>query len=239
MNVDASHELVARTHLQNAEDVADLRHLCHFNVLVDGNDLWLRGDVGEGNVTGRIRSIPDAELFEVQSGQHLIRSGETVPCARLPDGEWQPIEQWIELQLPSPGFAAVLRDKLALKLVRSTRPTEANILETNWNSWFEYVISAPQIRLSRLGYALSDQDRVLVRGTPLPPINGRRHFESYGVILPTGWRFEPDIGPIVARQILRLADDELALFADDGSYERILQTVFVQATRSSVRGRRG
>lgn len=235
MNADSNREWVARTPLRFAENVADLRRIRGLDVLVDGDVLWLRGDDGAGDLSDRIRSIPDAELFERQPGEQLTRSGETVPCARMPQGDWQPIARWVELQLPRSGFSATVRDKVNLKLVRSTTPIAANLLETTWKAWFEYVISAPQIRLCRLVYALSDQDRVLVRGQPLPPIPGRTYFESDGVIFPTGWRFDPEVGPIVVRKILRLGDCELALFAENGSYARIPESAFVQATRSSVR----
>lgn len=86
MNADSNREWVARTPLRFAENVADLRRIRGLDVLVDGDVLWLRGDDGAGDLSDRIRSIPDAELFERQPGEQLTRSGETVPCAHASGG---------------------------------------------------------------------------------------------------------------------------------------------------------
>jgi hypothetical protein len=235
MSVDTSLPWVIRTDIRHAEDVAQLRRIRGLTLLVDGDVLWLRGETREADLDRRIRSLPDAEMFDIQLDEQLTRPGEAVPSARLPDGTWQAISLWFTLQLPRTGFAAAHNERVMLKLVRSSALTEANFLETAWKTWFDYAISAPQIRLNPVGFALGDADTVLVRGTPLPPIPGRRYTESQGIIIPTGWRFEPDVGAIVVRQVLALDDEELALFSEDGSFERLPQAAFVQATRSAVR----
>ena len=233
MSVKIEQPWVLRTGISHADIVAQFRQTRDLKVLVDGDLLWLRGNKRDVTVDTRIRSIPDAEFFDIQPDASLTRLGETVPCARLPGGTWQFLGDWISLKLPQTGFAAPHNERVMLTLVRSSSFTDANVLETNWKTWFAYAISAPRIRLNPLGFALGYS--VLIRGNPLPPISGRRYFESHGIIVPTGLRFEPDVGPIVVGQVLGLDEDEFALFSDDGSFERVPRSAFVQASRSSVR----
>ena len=122
-----------------------------------------------------------------------------------------------------------------LKLVRSSKNRQANLMRTSWERWRTYAITAPAVRLSRLGFAVSENAEVLIRGTPLPPIPGRHFLEDNGIIIPIGWQFEPNVGSKVVRQVLKLDATEKALFSEDGSFELVPDTAFVQATRSAVR----
>jgi hypothetical protein len=126
-------------------------------------------------------------------------------------------------------------DKVDLRLKRSSQVATANVLQTIWPQWFQYAATAPQVRLNRWAFAVCQDQRVLIRGLPLPPLSGRRYVERDGVIIPSGWRFEPDVEPRVAARVIELDESQMALFAEDGSFERLPRSVFVQATRSAVR----
>ena len=220
---------------ESAGYLGPLRLVPSVNVLVQDRFVWLRGNAIDPDLQRRLRSIPAAEWFNVWPGELLTSSGQTVPCDRLPAGTWQALNQWIDVQMPPVGFAAASHVRVMLKLIRSSRPTVANMLLAAWNTWRDYALSAPLVRLNRWGFALSDQDTVVIRGLPLPPIPGCRLSESHGVILPAGWEFDPAVGAKVARQVLQLDDSELALFSEDSSFQRIPVSAFVQATRSAVR----
>jgi hypothetical protein len=213
----------------------DLRRASGLHILADREFLWLRGDSSDASLARRIQSIPGAEWFAIGSDEQLTRRDETVPCERLPVGRWMPLLDWLDLKLPTAGFAPRVQERVMLKLVRSNQLAEANCLQTNWQVWHDYALTAPQIRLNQLGFAVSIEAKVLIRGKPVPPIPGQRFSESDGVIVPVGWRFEPDIEPLAVRQVLELDDSEMALFSQDGSYERLPESAFVQATRSAVR----
>jgi len=87
---------------------------------------------------------------------------------------------------------------------------------------------------------LSNADRqVLILGTPLPPLSGQTLVEESRVIVPSGWRFEPDLGHRAIAQVLNLTHSEYAVFDQDGSYTRIARSSFVKATRSAVRASNG
>ena len=221
--------------LEEAEHLGKLRLINGLSILVDGASVWLRGDDLDEELNQRIRSIPNAIRFMIKADRQLTRQGETVPCAQLPDGNWQPLRGWLSVKLPVAGFAAVAGPGVMLKLVRSSKNRQANLMRTSWERWRTYAITAPAVRLSRLGFAVSENAEVLIRGTPLPPIPGRHFLEDNGIIIPIGWQFEPNVGSKVVRQVLKLDATEKALFSEDGSFELVPDTAFVQATRSAVR----
>lgn len=226
---------VIRLHSAEASHLGQLRVIRGVKILTDDEFVWLRGDCGEMDLSRCLRVIPAAEWFTILTDDQLARRQETVPCARLPKGNWVPLDEWIELEMPSAGFAARLTDRVSLRLVRSDQPESANLLQTAWQIWRDYVVSAPQIRLKPLSFAVSNTHCVLVHGTPLPPISGRRFIEDNGLIIPNGWRFEPNVGSTIARRVIQLDESEMALFAEDGSFARLPHSAFVAATRAAVR----
>ncbi|MEI8020118.1 MAG: hypothetical protein WCH39_18080 [Schlesneria sp.] len=235
MSADFNSPWTIRLPVEDAEHLGKLRLTHGLSALVDGASVWLRGEYLNEDLNRQIRSIPNAERFRILADQQLTRPDETVPCARLPDGPWQPLRSWISVTLPVAGFAAQTDQRVMLRLVRSSRAMLANLMQTSWERWRAYAITAPAVRLARLGFAVSDNSDVLIRGTPLPPIPGRFFIEDNGVIVPIGWQFEPFVGSTIVRQLLNLDEAEIALFSEDGSFELLLDTAFVQATRSAVR----
>ncbi len=235
MSADSKSPWTVCLSVEDAEHLGKLRLINGLSILVDGTKVWLRGEYLDEDLNRRIRSIPNAERFLIKADQQLVRPDETVPCAQLPDGSWQPLRSWQSVKLPVAGFAAQTDERVTLKLVRSSRPMLANLMQTSWERWHAYAITAPAVRLSRLGFAVSENAVVLIRGTPLPPIPGRLFFEDCGIIIPNGWQFDLNVESTVVRQVLKLNETEMALFSEDGTFERVPDTAFVKATRSAVR----
>ncbi len=233
--IDGAIEWAIRLRSEGAGLLGSIRSIHGLQLMVVGEFIWVRGESIDASTIRKIRSIPDVEWFAILADQQLTLLNETVPCAQLPNGEWQALDQWLELELPRAGFASPIGAGVMLGLVRSTSVSRSNLLRATWASWSHYALTAPRVRLNRLAFAVSDQASVLIWGVPLPPISGRQYFEQDGVIVPCGWRFGPNVKTELVRQILRLADDEMVLFSDDGTFERLPRSAFVQATRSAVR----
>jgi hypothetical protein len=112
---------------------------------------------------------------------------------------------------------------------------DANILIIPLDAWVTYGTDAPQVRLNRLRFAVSSDERVIVQGSPLPPLPGERFYERAGVALPCGWGWSPAIEPDLLRTAWKLGPHDLALVRPDGSWEHIRGEQFVRATRSAIR----
>jgi len=80
-----------------------------------------------------------------------------------------------------------------------------------------------------------EQSRVIIRGTPLPPIAGRRYFERDGIALPCGFELQPAVDATVLQALLQTSAADLVIFDEDGSCQRVNAEDFVAASRSAVR----
>lgn len=200
---------------------------------VAGN-IWLSGDHLDEATELMLRKLAPAERYVVQPDGTLVPAGGQVPRGHLPKADWTPLAQWMTPRVQAAALPGDLPDRVALRLAPGGRQAEPNVLITTWDVWGVYAESAPAIRLAPLRFA-GDGTRVLIRGTPLPPLPGQPHVETAGIAVPCGWTWEPAVETTVLRSLLGLGDGDLALLSRDGEYERIPAEAFVRAERSAVR----
>jgi hypothetical protein len=135
---------------------------------------------------------------------------------------------------PNPVSAAAAA---ALRVVRdgSTGDRDATVLVTSLQTWVQYASTAPPTKLRPLRVVASGGDRVLVRGTPLPPLAGRRYVEREGVALPSGFGFSPATDAAAVRALLGSDPQSLLLFHEDGTCERFDAGEFAPASVAAGR----
>lgn len=200
--------------------------------------LWLRGDELSQALELELRKLPGAERFTInrlEVDDVLVPVGRQLPEAFVPTGEWTPIADWFRPVLPVAALPAVMPVKTPVNLVRSGRVAESNVLVTSSSAWAGWVTSAPRLRLRRLSFAASDDQRVVVRGSPQPPIPGRAYTERQGIAVPNGWEIHPAVDAATMRCLLGLGETDLAILHEDGRWERVPADAFVAASRSAVR----
>jgi MoxR-vWA-beta-propeller ternary system domain bpX2 len=178
----------------------------------------------------------------------LRPQGKRVPCGYLPEGDWQPLADYLLLELPQvagddrvaeidgrQADAQLAFGQVAISIRRGGPLREPNLLLTGRDAWAAYGSTAPQARLDRCHFALDARGRCLVRGNPLPPVPGARLVEEQGIAVPGGWQWQPRVDAAVIRELLHLEAGELARFDTDGTWELIEPTDWVFATRSAIR----
>jgi len=211
-----------------------LRLVPRLSVCEQAEQVWLQGEGGDETLEAALRGLPGARRFSVFADRQLLAVGGRVPHGYLPDGPWHPLAEWLGVTLDPAGLAGKVAEGVPVRLVRSS-PREANILLTALETWRAYGASAPQVRLERWSFAVSDGREAIVRGLPLPPLPGQSFVEREGVAVPAGWDWSPPVDAAVLREVLGLAAGDLALLHPDGSWERIPADAFVRAVRSAIR----
>ena len=210
--------------------------LCRFRnhldmqILEQDDNLWLKG--GE---LQELRALPEATHFQILEDGQLLPLGHRVPLGYLPDGEWTLLRDWIQIQFETATLDGDLHRKVELRLIRTPIERESNLLILTWEEWHDYAVSAPQIRLNRLSFARSSEDRALVRGLPLPPLFGEHWVETCGIAVPAGWTWSPQIETTVIRDLLLFQEGELALLDSEGGWTLVREDDFVRASPSAVR----
>lgn len=212
-----------------------LRLRADVTVCDEGDSVWLRGEFADADLDIALRGLPGAQRHRVDDQGRVVPTGKRVPACTLPRAGWQPLPQWLAVALPMSSLPGRLRERIALRLRAGGVETEANLLLTTLAMFAPWATVAANVRVQRLAFAVDASGRALVRGTPLPPLPGRLYVEHHGVALPCGCEFEPRLPAAIVARVLRLEGDEVALFAADGSCERVPANRFVRASRSAVR----
>lgn len=221
--------------LDQALGAAPLRKQSDVEVCVADDLLWLRGSSWTDTLDRDLRKVLGAERFHCLENNQTARWGCTLASGLLPQGPWTPLIQWLQPIAPPTILPAKIAQRAPLRLVRSSAERAADLLVVDFPVWREYAVSAPQIRLNLLSFAVSGDFRALVRGIPLPPLPGARYAEMKGVAVPLGWSWSPAIDAEIVRQVLGLAEHDIALITLEGVCEIVSSDDFVRATRSAVR----
>ena len=197
--------------------------------------LWLRGLPATGELPLAVRALPATAAYGLDAAGRLFPTGSLTPTAQLPALAWQPIRAFVPLELPTAALPAQAAPRYRVRLAPSARAEAGAALLTTLAAWHEYAETAPEIRLTSLRFAVAADQRVLLLGTPLPPISGQEHWLSEGLLLPAGLDFEAPLLSTLLAQQLNPAGDAVLLFAVDGSWERVLNVDLLPVTRSAVR----
>jgi len=197
--------------------------------------VWLRGSRLDDDLDRALRGLPGGRRFRVLPDRQLVPADARVPEGHLPEASWTPIAEWVSPRSQPAALPGELPCKATLRVVRCDLPREANVLLTTLPAWREYAAEAPQIRLDRWAFAVGDRSRVVIFGSPPPPIPGTRYVAEQGVAVPCGWAWSPPVEAPVVQQALGIGRGDLALLHADGTWDHIRAGDLVRATRSAVR----
>ena len=215
--------------------VARLRQMAAIEVCELPEQVWLRGPALDAKLHRRLAAMPGARRFFVLPDGQLQPVASRLPQNRLPNGPWMPLATRLTLGLPPASLAGRSEERVPLTLVRSARPAVASVLLTHIDRWAAYAITAPRVRLDRWQFAATADGRVIVRGTPLPPLPGERWVECEGIATPAGWRWSPAVEAAIVRAVFGLQPGDLALWQTDGTWQRVRAADFTAASRAAVR----
>ncbi|MFT7639711.1 MAG: hypothetical protein ACI9G1_001449 [Pirellulaceae bacterium] len=230
----------ARISLDNVAALASLREVVGIEAAVVAETVWLRGESRSEQLDSRLRSTPHLDRYELLADGQLIPSQRLVPDGWLPVTEWLPLAQLIVPKLPATKWPGEVSNRVTPKLVRDTQYQTPNLLVAAFERGCQFVTYAAEIRLEQWTFAACRDGRVVVRGTPVPAIQGEYFCESKGIAIPAGWKWSPTIDADQIRANLlganyELSEGDLVLVSVDGSWERIDRDAFVAATRSALR----
>lgn len=198
-----------------------------------GDRVWLWWAAGEDAVFQRVLALHGVELFERRDGC-WHRPGQHLPAFVVPSDEGA--RTLLHILTPAPvqadgGSPSFL--PLNLRLVREDRPRAAAALCCSLSDLGSWADRATSRQLRELGAVYSGHD-VLIRGERLPPLPVAARYWGRSVLIPLGFRTEPEATEGVLREALNLQPEEIALLANRG-FEVIDARLFQPLTRAGVR----
>lgn len=208
-----------------------LRSLPGLQAADDGELVWLRGIAIAEEIDLRIRQLPALHTYELKDGELLFPPNALTPVSKLQTFNWQPLSQFITVTLPVSGMPGKITQQHRVRLIPCDTADKSDALLTSLETFKTWVATAPKMRLQVLRFAVSENNRVLIIGSPLPPIPGREYIIRDGILLPCGYQFDP---PAIAA-LLNTDPDEWLLFEPDGHWQPVPKDCFVPVTRNGVR----
>lgn len=230
----AAHEWVATLPAEQAAALGALRLWPQLELAPLGGTLWLRGGALSKELRDALRQLPGLTGWRVREGR-LCRWDRSVPEAILPQLIWRPLTEMLEVKLYDGSATGQVTERATLRLVRSAQERPARVLLLSWEDWTQWAITAPEIRLSRLRFAVEARGLALIWGAPLPPLAGRLHAEEDGIAIPCGWTCEPPLPMTALRAWLGLSAGDLGLLEPDGRHRIIRADQLLPATRPNIR----
>ncbi len=218
----------------DAASLGRLRRRAGVEVGVCEDTVWVRVANPSDELDRELRTLPGMR-FNVLPDQQLVQFGGLTPTGYLPNISWTDLATWMQVAISPPAFGGAAPDRLAVQMVRGGVASEANVLLTSVGAWRDYALTAPQVRLDVLSFAISDDGQTVIRGTPSPPIAGVRYVEQRGIAAEAGWTWRPHVDADVLAAVIQLEGDDLALLHADGSWDLIHETDFARASRSAAR----
>jgi len=216
-----------------------LRLRAGVTVAEEGDWVWLRGDDLDDALDLELRKLPGGVRHLVGPDGTVTEVGRRLPAGELPaTARWLPLSSWLAPRPQPAALPGELPSRATLRLERTAAEAPATVLVTSIDAFADYACAAPLVRLRRLRVAAASDGRAVLWGEPLPPLPGSRYAEERGVAVPCGFEFKPRLEAEVVQALLGLSPEDLALFDEDGSYERVDSACFARASRGTARATR-
>ncbi len=198
------------------------------------DSVWLHWDAGDDTILRCVLPIPGVELF-ARRGDHWYRPGHSLPSFDVPDRiDGRALAQ-IVIPTPLAPVASTTGKPLPVRFQLTAdgvpRPTTA--LRCPLSELAKWAGDATSRQLKAVQAAMCEGDAVLL-GRKLPMLPGATRFWGRSVLVPLGFRPEPNLPESTLRDALRLASVELAILDADG-IDVIDQSVFAPLTRAAAR----
>ena len=207
-------------------------------IAVDNDFIWARFNSNHEQLQRQAMAMP-ADRFRLVE-RWLVREGQQVAEAELPELEWQPIAAMLQFQFPWIGTAGQIANlpSACWQLVRGgvERPIAGAILE--WHRLTQWVETAAQWRLRQLRYCVAQReaDRMaLVLGTPVPPLEAQYLVAQQNILIPAGMHWLPAMDPESVASSFGVSPGQWLLWRSQDDWCLLDDDLLVPLARASVR----
>jgi len=199
-----------------------------------GEALWLRcpETPAEAEATS---ALPVLARYRTDSQDRLIPWQGSLPVALVPAGPWQALTDYLEVTPFPARLPGRNQQRVTVTLSPSPHETEPTALLAGLADLLVWADQASRLRLGRLKFAAARDGRVLVIGTPLPPIPGTACYFQGALGLPCGWDVAAPLQAGWVGQSLALPPGAMALLDPAGGVEIISLEAIIPLSLAALR----
>lgn len=214
-------EIILKVHKDYKDSLATVRDIDLLSIAEDQEDIWVRGIQEDHDLVNRLYQIRFTTKFFLR-GNYLFTKSNQTPERVFFKATWVPIKSYIPVRLPIAALKGISTDyKIDFKLKKTTQLEPSVGILTNRDAIKEYIIDAPAFRYNQLTFASSDDNQVLILGTPLLPIKGQEIWAYKNVLIPNGYTFGTKHHLELLKQ--HKDNDTFLLIDKNNSYQTILK----------------
>lgn len=214
--------------------LAALRGRADIRVHLADGVAWVTWPAGRPEVSRCLLPARGVEFFGSREGE-WFRFGSRLPTSdRPPSGAGESLAAVLVPAAFDPLPAdAPEGSPVVLRLVRGGDATPATALACSLDSLAAWADRATTAEFDGLRAARTD-DRAVLLGSKLPAVGGAARFWGADVLVPVGFRPDPDLPPAALRDAIGVTGDELVLLTDGGA-DVVPRSAFEPLTRAGVR----
>ena len=209
------------------------RKWSNLKMAIDKDWIWIRGFTLADIESTSVLSIPSIKRYYLK-GTHLVPYGKTLPAMIEPNLLWSPIYRGLKISLPKENFNYFGIDqtyKISLVPSEEIKPINATLIDLNILE--TYMHSASNIRLKNLQWTILNEDKALIIGTPILPIQGQDFYQYACFLLPAGWRLKYDNMASVYKEALGESIEFWYVVNENSQISKLRKTDFNQLSKGS------
>jgi len=210
-------EFLLKLDIKNKESLGAVRCMEGLQAAEEGNCIWIRGINALLEMDKELLRLPATNTFIIDEENNLFLPGGLTPVA------------------PTAALPGKTNDKVKLKIIPSAIVRKGAAILTTLDVWKQYAETASETRLFATRFAVSEKNKVLIMGDPLPSLPGIEYWQTGNVLLPAGYDFEFSIMEEFVNKKLNENKSSVILFDKDGSWQKIDKSFFVISKRSAIR----
>jgi hypothetical protein len=214
--------------------LAEVRCVPGVRAALAGERAWVRWEAGDEQVLGCVLPVAGIILYSARDGL-WYRPGCHLPDFAFPAAlDFRPLAHILTpatidtLPAPAADFAPV-----RLGLVPDDRPRQTAAMECNLEELARWADTVPAMRLASIRAAIL-QGRLLLRGKRLPLLPSGTRYWGEAVLVPLGYRTEPELPESAVREALGVGEEEILLLSLERA-EALPRAVFQPLTRAGIR----
>jgi hypothetical protein len=229
--VSAARLTLAHAHLAALAPVRDRGEV---RVTLVGDFVWVRWPPGQADVVRCLLPVPGVEFFTHRDGLWFGFGSRLPSDVTAPSDGGRPVSAVLFPAKFEPTLPAVESGSpVRLGLVRGGEPHAATALACPLLDLAKWADGATTAELAAVRAARSGGHTVLL-GSRLPPIASGTRFWGTDLVVPIGFRPDPDLPPTALRTAVGADDGEIVLLDHDGA-NLIPKAAFEPLTRAGLR----
>lgn len=234
MTVHLEEICLASIPLAHLHLLAEIRCVPEVFAAVVDDRVWLRWPAGTTDVVRCLLPVPGVKCFGDRDG-NWFQWNHSLPAFDIPRGvKYVPLFQ---LLVPAPVettvSAAVDLSPVGLSLVADHSPRQTTACLCRAGELQAWADSVSSVQLNSVQAAVCG-DRVLLLGKCLPLFRRGQRFWGQRILLPLGYRLEPELPESAVAEAVGLEPSQLLLMQESGA-ETIPQEVLQPLSRVAIR----